>query len=100
MESKPDVLFCNSSSVNAIADVLSTMARQPTLKISTVARDDFTVYSDVISTTDEVSFVRKKKQIDKNHPCALVYSSGTTGVPKGIYLSDDAMKSVIISLKT
>lgn len=98
-ESKPDVLFCNSSSVDKIADILNTITRQPTLKISTVVYDDFTVYSNVISTTADL-LVRKKKQIHKNHPCALVYSSGTTGAPKGIFLSDDAIKFVIMSFKT
>lgn len=98
-ESKPDVLFCDSSSVNKIADVLNTITGQPTLKISTVAYDNFTVYSNVISTAADF-LVRKKRQIHKNHPSALVYSSGTTGVPKGIYVSDDAIKFALMSLKT
>lgn len=97
-ESKPDVLFCDTSSVNIVANILNTISRQPTLKISTAAYEHFTVYSNMINIAEDL-FVRKKKLVHKNHPCALIYSSGTTGVPKGIYLSDDAIKATLTSVK-
>ncbi|XP_022178856.1 luciferin 4-monooxygenase-like isoform X2 [Myzus persicae] len=98
-ESKPSVLFCNTFSINIITDILNTITHQPTLKISTMIRDGFTAYSNIVVAADEISSVRPIKSKSPIGPCAIIYSSGTTGTPKGIYLSDDAMKSALISFK-
>lgn len=66
------------------------------MKITTTNCDDFIAYSNMVLTDN---FVRLTKSINTNRPCAIVYSSGTTGIPKGIYLSDDALKSASITFK-
>jgi len=98
-ESKPSVLFCNTFSISIITDVLNTITHKPILKISTVIREGFTAYSNIVVTADETLLVRPIKSKNSMGPCAIIYSSGTTGTPKGIYLSDDAMKSALISFK-
>lgn len=97
-ESKPDVIFCSSSSINIIADILNTTTHQPTLKISTMIKGGFTIYDNFITPSDDL-FVEITKSISQYRPFALIYSSGTTGVPKGIYLSEDAIKFALISFK-
>lgn len=87
------------SSIQIIADVLNTVAHQPTLKISTMVQDGFMSYDKIVSCAPSDLFVTPSKSISKNRPFALIYSSGTTGIPKGIYLSDDAIKSALISFK-
>ncbi|XP_060846886.1 uncharacterized protein LOC132926542 [Rhopalosiphum padi] len=98
-ESKPSVLFCNTLSISTITDVLNNITHQPILKISTMVRDGFTTYSSIVVAAEEILYVRPIKSKNPIGPCAIIYSSGTTGTPKGIYLSDDAMKSALISFK-
>ncbi|XP_060852797.1 uncharacterized protein LOC132930768 isoform X2 [Rhopalosiphum padi] len=98
-ESKPSVLFCNTFSISTITDVLNNITHQPILKISTMVRDGFTTYSSIFVAAEEISFVRPIKSKNPIGPCAIIYSSGTTGTPKGIYLSDDAIKSTLIMIK-
>ncbi|VVC39223.1 Hypothetical protein CINCED_3A008360 [Cinara cedri] len=98
-ESKPDVIFCSVSSTHIIADILNTVTHQPKLKISTVVQDGFSTYDNMIGCAPGDLFVTPTKSVSKNRPFALIYSSGTTGIPKGIYLSDDAVKSALISFK-
>lgn len=98
-ESKPSVLFCNTHSINIVAEILQTITHRPTLKISDMIHDSFTAYSNIVVAEEEISSVRPIKSKNPIGPCAIIYSSGTTGVPKGIYLSDDAMKSALISFK-
>jgi 4-coumarate--CoA ligase len=82
-----------------MTDVLNNITHQPILKISTMARDGFTTYSSIVVAAEEILFVRLIKSKNPIGPRAIIYSSGTTGTPKGIYLSDDAMKSALISFK-
>lgn len=96
-ESKPDVVFCSASSVNNISDVLNNTTHRPKVKMSTILRNGFRAYSDIVTT--EHSFVLPKKSLNNNYPRAIVFSSGTTGVPKGVYLSDDAIKFAAITFK-
>ncbi|KAL4090317.1 hypothetical protein QTP88_025178 [Uroleucon formosanum] len=98
-ESKPSILFCNTFSINILTDILNTITHQPILKISTIIRDGFTAYSNIVVTADEILLIRPIKSKSSMGPYAIIYSSGTTGTPKGIYLSDDAMKSALISFK-
>lgn len=98
-ELKPDVMFCSWYSIDTVVDILSTVTHRPTLKISTTNRDGFAVHSNMVVSSDHHSFEYFTKSNDKNHPCAIVYSSGTTGIPKGIYLSDDAIKGAIMAFK-
>jgi 4-coumarate--CoA ligase len=98
-ESKPTVLFCNTFSIRTIKDVLNNITHQPILKISTMVRDGFTTYMSIVVAAEQVLFVRPIKSKNPIGPCAIIYSSGTTGTPKGLYLSDDAMKSALISFK-
>ena len=62
-------------------------------------RDGFTAYSNIVVAVDEILFVRPTKPKSTIGSGVIIFSSGTTGTPKGIYLSDDAMKSALISLK-
>jgi len=98
-ESKPSVVFCNNHSINIIAEILNTITHQPILKISDTIHDGFTAYSNIVVAKDDILLVRPIKSKKPIGPCAIIYSSGTTGAPKGIYLSDDAMKSALISFK-
>jgi len=62
-------------------------------------RDGFTAYYNIVVAADETLLVHPIKSKSPIGPHAIIYSSGTTGTPKGIYLSDDAMKSALISFK-
>ncbi|XP_027845831.2 uncharacterized protein LOC114126147 [Aphis gossypii] len=98
-ESKPNVLFCNTFSINIMTDILNNITSQPILKISTIVCDGFTTYSSIVVAVEDNLFIRPIKSKNPVGPCAIVYSSGTTGTPKGIYLSDNALKSALISFK-
>lgn len=98
-ELKPDVIFCSRYSIDTVVDTLSKVTHRPTLKISTTNHDDFAVYSNMVVSSGHHSFEYSIKSVGKNHPCTIVYSSGTTGIPKGIYLSDDAIKGAIMAFK-
>jgi len=98
-ESKPSVLFCNTLSINIITDILNDITNQPILKISTTVCDGFTTYSSIVIAVEDILFIRPIKSKNPVGPCAIIYSSGTTGTPKGIYLSDNALKSALISFK-
>lgn len=98
-EAKPDVIFCSAVSANAISDVLNdAVTHRPAVKISTTFQDGFLHYSDIVSA-DNSFRARPTKPIGKNRPCAIVFSSGTTGTPKAVFLTDDALKSALISFK-
>lgn len=97
-EVNPDVLFCSMSSISKISDILNASTHRPKLKISTTFYDEFTLFSNIIESTTD-SFKQPKKIDSKNHPCFILYSSGTTGRQKGVYLSDDAIKSSAMSTK-
>ncbi|VVC39226.1 Hypothetical protein CINCED_3A002754 [Cinara cedri] len=98
-ESKPEVMFCSDYSTKTIADILYDIVHKPAFKISKSVYDGFTTYSSIIASSTNL-FVQPSKSVNKNRPCALIYSSGTTGVPKGIYLSEDAIKYALTSFKT
>ncbi|XP_015376110.1 PREDICTED: luciferin 4-monooxygenase-like [Diuraphis noxia] len=70
-ESKPSVFFCDTHSINIIAEILNTITHQPILKISNMIHDGFTAYSNIVVAEYDIS----------------------------LYLSDDAMKSALISFK-
>lgn len=97
-ETKPEVMFCNDNSMDKIVDILNDIMHKPKLIISTSMHDGFTTYSNIVESSEHL-FIQPSKSVSKTRPCALIYSSGTTGVPKGIYLSEDAIKFALISFK-
>lgn len=81
-----------------ITDILNNIIHKPKLKISTSVQDGFTAYSNIVALVDGL-YVQPSKSVRKNRPFTIIYSSGSTGVPKGIYLSEDAIKFALISFK-
>lgn len=97
-ESRPAVVFCNAYGVGTerMSRLLDGITVEPVLKMSTATCERFTEYADVVNT--ENSFVRPKVPANKNNPIAILYTNGTTGVRKGVHLSDSAVKSCVANL--
>lgn len=69
-----------------MTNVLNNITHQTILKISTMVRYGFTTYSSTDVAADQNLFVRPIKSKHPIGPCAIIYSSGTAGTPKGICL--------------
>lgn len=93
------MIFCHTAAAAvALTAALATVGHRPTLKLSTAGREGYVAYATVAAEAAAGSFARPATRTHPNRSCAaIVYSSGTTGVPKGVRLSDDAVKSALIS---
>lgn len=78
--------------MNKLTDLVNSTTHQSKLKISTTVHEGFITFSSVVAASDNL-FKLPKNPLKENDLCAIQHSSGSTGVPNGILLSHNSIKS-------